>query len=605
MKTSPKFLAYLFTGALFLFLGTSLPAQGTNPVVRFNTNFGPIDVELLPDDAPKTVANFLGYLDRGDYDQSFLHRLVKDFVLQGGGYRFVNGNVETIPTKPPVMNEFKVSNVRGTIAMAKLGSDPDSATDEWFFNLADNSANLDTQNGGFTVFGRVLDEASQAVIDRIAGLEVTNAGSPFDQLPVINYNSGDLITADNLVTLISLVRLTDNTPAGQNISVKAPGQDATVFFSSVDTAGVTTFTPIAPPSSAGSPPAGYTISNSEPAYKIVTTAGYQAPLTVTFTVSSGLKKFDFDRLRILHGEGGKLVDRTILAPGSPAPNFGRHTVSARVDSLSPFVIALAPRPSSVNALVNIATRLQVLTGEKVLIGGFIVTGNEPKKVLLRAIGPSLGSAGISHPLANPVLELHAANGSLIRSNDDWQSTQKAAIEATAIPPKNKLESAIVATLDPGSYTAIVKGKGGGTGIGLVEVYDLNPAADAQLANISTRGFVDTGNNVMIGGLILGGNAGSTNVLVRALGPSLASAGVNGALSDPTLELRNANGDLVRSNDNWKEGSQQSEITASGAAPKNALESALVETLSPGSYTAIVAGHAKGTGVGLVEAFRLP
>jgi hypothetical protein len=248
--------------------------------------------------------------------------------------------------------------------------------------------------------------------------------------------------------------------------------------------------------------------------------------------------------------------------------------------------------------------MEVRTGGQVLIGGFIITGNAPKEVVLRAIGPSLAGFGIANPLADPILELHEADGSLITTNDNWKDTQQSEIEAIGVQPQNDLESAIVATLDPGNYTAIVSGKGGGTGVGLVEGYDLDQAADSQLANISTRGFVETGSNVMIGGFILGGATGNANVLVRALGPSLTQFGVTGALADPTLELHDGNGAVIGSDDNWKE-TQQSEIEAIGLQPQNDLESAVLETLAPGAYTAIIAGNGGLTGVALVEVYRLP
>lgn len=248
-------------------------------------------------------------------------------------------------------------------------------------------------------------------------------------------------------------------------------------------------------------------------------------------------------------------------------------------------------------LANISTRLSVETGDNVLIGGFIVTGTEAKKVLIRAIGPSLPVAG---KLANPTLELYDAGG-LLLSNDDWKSTQQAEIEATTIPPTNDLESAIVTTLpaNDSAYTAIVRGVNNTTGVGLVEVYDLDRTVDSKLANISTRGFVQTGDDVVIGGLIVLGTD-PQDVIVRAIGPSLPVAG---ALLDPTLELHNANGALLASNDNWRS-DQEAEIIATTVAPTNDLESAIVRTLAPASYTAIVRGARNSTGIALVEVFGL-
>lgn len=240
-----------------------------------------------------------------------------------------------------------------------------------------------------------------------------------------------------------------------------------------------------------------------------------------------------------------------------------------------------------------------------MIGGFIISKTGAKPVLIRAIGPSLAQSGVADVLADPVLELRGADQSIIRSNDNWQNdpTQAALIEATGIPPQNSLESAMVVTLNPGAYTAVVQGKNGSTGIGLVEVYDLDQTEDSLLANISTRGFVQTGDNVMIGGFILGEGSSGPQVVIRAIGPSLEQAGIMNALADPTLELRNANGDLIGSNDNWKS-IQQAEIKAIGLAPKNDSEAALIENLPPGFYTVIVAGKNGGTGVGLVEIYSI-
>jgi hypothetical protein len=264
-------------------------------------------------------------------------------------------------------------------------------------------------------------------------------------------------------------------------------------------------------------------------------------------------------------------------------------------------------------LLNISTRMRVQTGDNRLIAGFIVTGTDPKKVIIRGIGPSLG--GVAGVLSDPVLELHQGNATLV-TNDDWKTrsdgtSQQAEVVATTIPPANDLESAIVTTLNPGSYTAILSGKNGGTGVGVVEVYDIGQAANSELANISTRGFVETNDNVMIGGLIVGGNNadGKATVLIRALGPSLASSGLQGALPDPILELHDGNGATIATNDNWKvndqtQQSQESAVKATAISPANDLESAIVTTLSPGPYTAVVSGKNGGTGVALVEVYNL-
>lgn len=266
-----------------------------------------------------------------------------------------------------------------------------------------------------------------------------------------------------------------------------------------------------------------------------------------------------------------------------------------------------PTPTPAQPL-NISTRMEVLTDEQVLIGGFIIAGTDPKEVVLRAIGPSLGAFGIPNPLADPVLELHSADGSLITMNDNWMDLSagdQMTLTDNSLDPSDDLESALVQTLDPGSYTAIVRGVNDTIGVGLVEAYDLdNGTTDSKLANISTRGFVETDANVMIGGFILGGEEGSATVLVRALGPTLSQFGVSGVLADPTLELHDASGTLIQANDNWKD-TQQTEIAATGLQPPNDLESAIFETLAPGSYTAIVKGQGGLTGVALVEVYHSP
>jgi hypothetical protein len=259
--------------------------------------------------------------------------------------------------------------------------------------------------------------------------------------------------------------------------------------------------------------------------------------------------------------------------------------------------------------LNIATRLRVLTDTNVLIGGFIISGTEPKKTIIRGIGPSLGAAGVADALADPVLKLFDVDGNSIGFNNNWRDTQPGEIEGTGIPPTNDLEAAIVQTLNPGNYTAVVSGFGGSIGIGLVEVYDLASGQPSKLANIATRGFVDSGDNVMIGGFIIGAGlgtngSGSARLLLRAIGPSLVDAGIDNALQDPTLELVNSNGDTVAANNNWRD-AQQGEIEATGIPPSSDLEAALVQVVPAGAYTAIVRGFGDGTGVGLVEVYNLP
>ena len=240
-----------------------------------------------------------------------------------------------------------------------------------------------------------------------------------------------------------------------------------------------------------------------------------------------------------------------------------------------------------------------------MIGGFIVTGNEAKRVIIRGIGPSMTSMGVPGVVSDPILRLFGPTGAPIGVNDNWQDTQRTEIEATGLSPQDLRESAIVATLQPGAYTASVAGMSG-NGVGLIEVYDLNSTANAKLANISTRGSVQTASNVMIGGFALGGSSiNPAKVVVRAIGPSLTQAGINNALSNPSLQLFDSNGQNVASNDNWADDSgQAAELQTLNLAPSNPAESAIVANIAAGLYTAVVAGLGGGTGIGLIEVYAI-
>ena len=254
--------------------------------------------------------------------------------------------------------------------------------------------------------------------------------------------------------------------------------------------------------------------------------------------------------------------------------------------------------------VNLATRVFVDTGERVAIAGFIVTGDIAKKVLIRGIGPSLNANGVPTPLANPTLTLFDSTGNVKMANDDWRNSPDATeIMNTGIAPKNDLESAIIASLAPGNYTVALAGKDGGTGNGLVEVYDLASGNSSTLANVSTRGFVGANDNVMIGGVIIG-SGDSPIVVLRAMGPTLAAAGIAAPLLDPTLELHDQNGAVLAFNDNWKQGQPQS-VIATQLAPGDDREAVIVAFATPGNYTAVVRGRNNTTGVALVEAYRIP
>jgi hypothetical protein len=282
---------------------------------------------------------------------------------------------------------------------------------------------------------------------------------------------------------------------------------------------------------------------------------------------------------------------TATATASPTP-----TATA---TASPTPTPSATPTATPAQLLNISTRAQVLTGDNILIGGFIVSGNDVKKVLLLAKGPSVPVPG---RMSDPTLELHAGNGALMTSNDDWKdSPDRAQIEATGLAPTDDRESAIIRTLVPGVYTGVLAGKSNTTGIALIEIYDLD-ANKSILANISSRGLVDTGDNVMIGGFIAGNQSGNTKVLVRGIGPSLQGQ-VPNALADPILELHDSNGNTLEINDNWKDSPERAEIEATGIPPSNDLESAILKPVSPAGYTAILRGKT-GFGIAVVEIYNL-
>jgi hypothetical protein len=255
-------------------------------------------------------------------------------------------------------------------------------------------------------------------------------------------------------------------------------------------------------------------------------------------------------------------------------------------------------------LANLSTRGSVGTGDDVLIGGIIVTGTATKRVILRAVGSPLDSDGTpgAGALQDPILDLHGSTGSILQTNDDWRYGPEMEIEASTLAPTGDYDSAIIALLNPGNYTAILYGYGHSSGIALVEAYDLDPAGGSRLAEMSTRGNVRTGNDILIGGFIV--LNGATNVLLRAIGPELTAFGISNALQDPTLELRNGNGALIEANDDWKSDNQQG-IIDTGAPPTNDRESAIVRNLVPDSYTALVRGKNGTTGIALVEIYRLP
>ena len=533
-------------------LKVDLSSAFTDPdtkAVRFSTVLGKFDVQLFSGQKPVTVTNFLRYLNEGRYyttdpvthhrASNIIHRVIADFVVQGGGYFGTLNPADPIhiapaavQTFPPIVNEPGISNTRGTIAMAKIATGPDTATSQWFINLQNNGGtphNLDTANGGFTVFGQVIRNG-MTVVDAIGAVPTYYANSTFNALPLINYDEN---TADVMISNLVLVP--------DIIQIPPFNFSATTSSSTVATVAI------------------------DPDQRRLVITGKQAGSAV-ITV----KATDFD---------GAFVTQQ-------------------------FNVTVVASPGR---LLNISTRMQVQPDPNELIAGFIIVGNSPKRVLIRAIGPSLSGQNIAHPLADPTLELHDGP-TILATNDDWgDSTDRLEIQDTDAPPTSSSEATIVTTLPAppmghASYTAIMRGIGG-TGVGVIEIYDLDRAPGTRLANISSRGIVQTGEDVMIGGLIIAGES-SAQVAVRAIGPSLAPD-ITNPLRDPFLELRNAQGVKVEENDNWQTASNASDIQTAGVAPMNPLESAILTTQAPGRYTAIVSGKGSTpTGVAVVEVYHI-
>lgn len=309
---------------------------------------------------------------------------------------------------------------------------------------------------------------------------------------------------------------------------------------------------------------------------------------------------------------GKFSSPSITCAGSQACGVADNADNARSLNNTRVTVAgfkaeqrVDPQPTSSTRQTNISTRGWVGTGDSVMIGGFIISGSAAKKVLITAKGPALADVNVPSVLNDPNITLHNASGQAILSNDNWGTAANAAeIQAHSARPRYAQEAAILTTLNPGAYTAIVRGADSTTGNALIEVYDLDASTTvSRLANISTRGWVGTGDSVMIGGFIISGS-GAKKVLVTAKGPALANANVPSVLNDPNITLYNASGQVILSNDNWGTAANAAEIQAHSARPRYAQEAAILTTLNPGAYTAIVRGADSTTGNALVEVYEV-
>ncbi len=441
-------------------------------------------------------------------------------------------------------------------------------------------------DGGKIVFTRHIDSSSKIYVMNANGsnpIRLTHTDEAREYDPVWSPDGGKIAFVKRIADPVHIgIYLTD--PDGSNPTDLTP-------------------TTIEATNPAWSPDGAKILFRKEDSIWVMNRNGsQQTRLTSSFLDRSPAWSPDGTKIAFCRGFYNEADIFVMDANGTNRVNITNHLGSETPDWQR---IAPTPSPTPAAQTLNISTRMRVQTGENVGIGGFIITGTASKHVLLRAIGPSLTQSGVPNALADPVLELHGPGAFVTVINNNWRDdpAQEAAIIATGIPPANDLESAIDAPLAPGTYSAIVRGNGDTSGIALVEVYDLNQPLDSKLANISTRAFVETGDNVVIGGFVLGGNNGADQIILRGIGPSLTATGVSDVLADPTLELRNSNGALLTFNNDWQDDpAQAAELIAAGLAPASELESGIAATLPPGLYTAVLAGLDNGAGIGLVEVY---
>tara|TARA_B100000676_G_C18081137_1_gene851322 strand:+ start:128 stop:1954 length:1827 start_codon:yes stop_codon:yes gene_type:complete len=581
-------------------------------VVLLETSFGDIEIEMLDLDAPLTVQNFLNYVSGGDYDNTIIHRSVPGFVLQGGGWFFVptQGQVDRVPADPPVLNEPGVSNLRGTVAMAKLGGDPNSATSEWFFNLGNNSGNLDNQNGGFTVFGRVL--TGMNVVDTIAGQPIWNFGGAFTDMPTIGYVQGQAVRDDHFVKVIRATRLTLADTDNDGTLDREDTDDDNDGIPDIDDPF-----PLDPAESVDTDGDGVgDNADTDDDNDGVTDDTDAFPLNGAETADLDVDGIGDNADPDDDGDGiNDVIDafpqNVAESADTDGDGIGNNADTDDDGDGAPDLLDVSPYDANVSVstgtrLANISTRGSVRQGDEVLIGGLVIAGTEPKTVILRARGPSLVDADpnlAGRTVDGLNLTVFDGAGNVLTAGQDWQDHAAAMLLPDSLRPGRAGEAAVTLTLAPGAYTAIVTG--GVTGLAIVEVFELGDTGPQRLLNISTRGYVGTGDDVLIGGVIISG-ADPATVVVRARGPSMAevSPGLAGQLlNDPRIRLFNLSGVMIAENDSWAEQGDGAPIPVS-QQPGDAAEAALMLTLQPGAYTAIVDGANGGSGIGIVEVIEV-
>lgn len=628
----------------------------TGQIAQIDTIRGKFNIELLASDAPKTVTNFLNYVNRGAYANTLFHRSVPGFVIQAGGFTLSGTNITPVASDPSVVNEFKVSNTRGTLAMAKTAAGPNTATNQWFVNLADNrhrvdpsngqDIGLDVQNGGFTVFARVLG-TGMTVADNIAALPIfdvsSTLGGDFGALPLTtNTLSADTIVLIRSIRVIPVYPSSASDTAALSFSVINP--TPTIVTAAVSgsaltltpgTGGTVTLTVRATDVNGNSADSTLVVSNNaaQPAPTFTTQPVSQTVAsgsTVVFNSAAlGAPGYQWQR-------NGTAIpgatSATLVITGATAAHAGAYRVvvanSAGTATSDTATLTInTATATEVGRLVNLSILTTAGTGTKILtvgasVGPLSLSGSLP--LVMRGVGPGLSEFfGLTGVLADPTMTVFKAGvAESIGSNDNWGSGDAAALRAAftsvgAFPlTAGSLDSAF-ASLEPGfgvgGYTVQVAGKGTASGTVIAEIYDAagnaRTAATPRLVNLSTRAEIATGGDLRVGFVLRGLSA--RTVLVRAVGPSLGAFGIEGVMADPKLELfdNDNGGKNIGTNDNWGGDTQiAAAATAVGAfalAAADTKDAVLLVTLAPGAYSARLSGVGNTGGTAIVEVYEVP
>ncbi len=614
----------------------------TGQIVEMRFDEGVVNIEMLSDVAPLNVENFLSYVDDNTFDNTVIHRSIDDFVIQGGSFT-ATLPVESVVTRDPVVNEFSLSNLRGTLSMAKLPDLPDSATSGYFINMANNSEILDTQNGGFTVFARVIGTGMD-VADAIHAiptysLTLDNSGFPYDDFPLGGTASDD-ITVEFMVELETARRVTplpnsDGSPSMVSFSASSSAPEvadvsfdgsilivtpgvtglgsATISLTATDTNGNEVsdefnveLEPVAPFFTTQPMPRAVEIGRS-----VTVSAEVESALTATY-------QWNLDGAPI----AGAIESSYTIASFSNV-DAGEYTLSVtnpEGTSVSSSAMLTAIEESA--RLINISTRGIARSGESAMIVGYFLSGvSGEKEMIIRAVGPDLLNRGIEGAMLDPQIRLLSVGGDgLSLANDNWGNGNDLEYLAELMPRSGasglmdgSKDSVIVGSFPINGYTALIgPNVGEADGIVLAEAFDADEDrlnSDVRLFNIATRAEVGVGEDVLIAGFwVVGGE--KANLLVRAIGPGLVKDGVQNAISDIELRVVDGAGNTVGASDDWgdspyKDSLIREMIGAGAIVPdEDSKDAATIVTLDPGGYSVVVSGVGGETGVGLVEVFEV-